>query len=165
MKVIVYPSELSGNIMAPASKSAMQRACAASLLSKQKIIIHNPGKSNDDKAALEIIKRLGASINEVDSETIEIESSFLSDMQKEKISTKEISCGESGLSIRMFTPITALCRNEIIVTGEGSLTTRPLDFFEKVFPLLTLKSTLIMENCPLKLKVPYNPEILKLMAR
>lgn len=157
MKVVVHPSGLSGNIMAPASKSAMQRACAAALLSKQKVIIHNPGKSNDDMAAVEIIKRLGASINEVDSETIEIESNFLSEIQKGKESTNEINCGESGLSIRMFTPITALCRNEIIVTGEGSLTTRPLDFFEKVFPLLGIKVSSDNGKLPIKIQGPLQP--------
>ena len=58
MKVTIQPSQLSGTIQAPASKSSMQRACAAALLSKGTTIIHNPGHSNDDKAALDIIQTI-----------------------------------------------------------------------------------------------------------
>mgnify|MGYP003401735148 CR=1 FL=1 len=62
MKVTIQPSKLKGSIQAPASKSSMQRACAAALLTKGETIIHNPGHSNDDKAALGIIKALGAEV-------------------------------------------------------------------------------------------------------
>ena len=63
MKVTIQPSQLKGNIQAPASKSSMQRACAAALLAKgESTIIHNPGHSNDDKAALDIIQKLGAEL-------------------------------------------------------------------------------------------------------
>ena len=58
--VTIQPSSVTGKIFAPASKSSMQRACAAALVSKGTSIIHNPGISNDDKAALDIIKNLGA---------------------------------------------------------------------------------------------------------
>ncbi|MBS1654358.1 MAG: 3-phosphoshikimate 1-carboxyvinyltransferase, partial [Bacteroidetes bacterium] len=60
MKVTIHPSKLNGIIQAPASKSSMQRACAAALLKNGKTVIQNPGHSNDDKAAIEIIKALGA---------------------------------------------------------------------------------------------------------
>ena len=56
MRVIVYPSKLVGEQIAPASKSSMQRACAAALLRKGQTIIHNPGHSNDDLAAMVILK-------------------------------------------------------------------------------------------------------------
>ena len=62
MKVTIQPSQLKGIIQAPASKSSMQRACAAALLAKGKTIIQNPGHSNDDKAALDIIQQLGAKV-------------------------------------------------------------------------------------------------------
>ena len=62
MIVKIQPSTISGIIKAPASKSSMQRACAAALLRKGKSIIHNPGRSNDDKAAMQIIKDLGAEL-------------------------------------------------------------------------------------------------------
>ena len=48
----------------------MQRACAAALLAKGKSVIYHPGHSNDDKAALDIIKRLGAEVTINDEEMI-----------------------------------------------------------------------------------------------
>ena len=63
MKVIIHPSRLKGNIQAPASKSSMQRALAAALLTRGTSVINNPGHSNDDKAALKVIEALGAVID------------------------------------------------------------------------------------------------------
>ena len=101
MKISVTPSVISGEIQAPASKSSMQRACAAALLIKGKTIIHNPGKSNDDIASLETIKKLGAEYYQI-HETLFIESKGINPVNQ------ELNCGESGLSVRMFTSIAAL---------------------------------------------------------
>ena len=97
MKVTIHPSQLKGTIQAPASKSSMQRACAAALLTEGETVIHNPGHSNDDKAALGIIKALGAEVIDNGDELI-IKSAGVNPI------ANEINCGESGLSIRMFTP-------------------------------------------------------------
>jgi len=135
MKVIIQPSQLKGNIQAPASKSSMQRACAAALLSNGTTNIYNPGHSNDDKAALDIIQRLGANVNHVNGE-LSVESEGV------KPIASEINCGESGLSIRMFTPLVALSDKPITINGSGSLVTRPMDFFDEILPKLgvTIKS-------------------------
>lgn len=132
MKVIIHPSKLSGIIQAPASKSSMQRACAAALLRKGETIIHNPGHSNDDKAAIGIIKALGAEIEHI-KEALRVISHGIHPIEK------EISCGESGLSIRMFTPLAALSDEEITISGTGSLITRPMDFFDEILPQLGVK--------------------------
>src|SRR6185295_8001712 len=60
MQVTINPSQLSGALEAPASKSSMQRACAAALLNVGETVIYNPGTSNDDRAALDTIRKLGA---------------------------------------------------------------------------------------------------------
>ena len=158
MKITIHPSQLAGTINAPASKSSMQRACAAALISTRKVFVKNPGHSNDDKAALDIIKKLGAVVSEVDRETISIKSNFLS--QAGGITSKEntIDCGESGLSIRMFTPIAALCKNKITITGCGSLTTRPLDFFDEVFPKLGVAVQSKAGKLPITIQGPLQPK-------
>lgn len=75
MIATIQPSVLSDTIQAPASKSAMQRACAAALISGGKSIIYNPGHSNDDKAALQVIAALGAKLSTRSDGTIETDSS------------------------------------------------------------------------------------------
>jgi len=151
MKVTIQPSTLSGNILAAASKSSMQRACAAALVSTGTSIVHNPGHSNDDKAALDIIKRLGAEWK-IDGEELSVTSDGV------KPVATEINCGESGLSIRMFTPLVALSEKEIIITGEGSLLTRPMDFFDEILPKLGVSIQSSNGKLPLKIKGPLVPK-------
>ncbi|WP_018626354.1 3-phosphoshikimate 1-carboxyvinyltransferase [Niabella aurantiaca] len=157
MNRTIHPSKLAGNIYAAASKSSMQRACAAALLSMQKAVIKNPGHSNDDIAAMGIIRSLGAVITEVDRETIEIESSFLNDPAAIVSKEAAVNCGESGLSIRMFTPIVALCKNEVTINGAGSLVTRPMDFFDQVLPQLGVSIVSNNGKLPLKVNGPLQP--------
>ena len=156
MKAIIRPSGLKGAIQAPVSKSSMQRACAAALLHKGQTIIHNPGHSNDDKAALRIIEALGAIITKY-GETLIIESNGTVS-PKVIDGVAKINCGESGLSIRMFTPIISLSPTTVTITGEGSLTERPMDFFDELLPILGVKIKSRQGRLPLEVQGPLIPK-------
>lgn len=151
MQVIIEPAKLSGTLSAPRSKSAMQRACAAALLRNGVSRIHEPGISNDDQAALSIIRQLGVHVVQKDN-ILTIESRGLHTIQNAAIA--EIDCGESGLSMRMFTPICALSGREIIIKGHGSLRKRPLHFFDEVLPQLGVSVRSEMGHLPLTIKGP-----------
>ena len=151
MIATIKPSTLKGTIQAPTSKSSMQRACAAALLTMGKSIIQNPGHSNDDKAAMDIVQKLGASI-EINNEELIVNSSGVHPRET------RINCGESGLSIRMFTPIIALSDKEITINGEGSLLSRPMDFFDKILPQLNVKIKSQDGKLPLVIKGPLQPK-------
>src|SRR4029077_13139150 len=69
----------------------------------------------------------------------------------------EINCGESGLSIRMFTPLVALSDKEVTVNGSGSLATRPMDFFDEILPLLGVKVKSNNGKLPLVIQGPLHP--------
>jgi 3-phosphoshikimate 1-carboxyvinyltransferase len=150
MKINVYPSQLKGSIEAPASKSSMQRALAASLLRTGETVIHNPGTSNDDRAAVENIQKLGAAVV-----TGTREMNVISKGVQPVDST--LDCGESGLGIRMFTPIAALSSQELTVTGSGSLKTRPMDFFDEIFPKLGIAIQSDGGRLPMVIKGPLQP--------
>lgn len=156
MKVTIHPSQLKGIILAPASKSSMQRALAAALLTQGKTTINNPGHSNDDKAATEIIKTLGAEVEVFDGK-MKVES-----LGFPKIPLSggggAVNCGESGLAIRMFTPIIALSEKEITINGEGSLLNRPMDFFDEIFPQLNVKMKSNNGKLPLLIQGPLRPK-------
>ena len=140
--IIIHPSNISGKLQAPPSKSCMQRACAAALLNDGKTIISNYGTSNDENAAIEIIKQLGATVEIKDNKLIIDASNSKFKIQNSKLSSTHlpltINCNESGLALRMFTPIVALLQQQIIVTGEGSLLNRPIHFFEEILPQLNV---------------------------
>lgn len=157
MQVTVKPSKISGSIFAPASKSSMQRACAAALVSKGQSIIHNPGTSNDDKAALGVIQALGAMVSYNEDGSIKVNADgFLS--QASSKDEASVNCGESGLGIRMFAPIISLHSYPITINGEGSLLTRPMDFFDEVLPQLGVKITSNGGKLPLKVQGPLKPK-------
>ncbi|GEO10846.1 3-phosphoshikimate 1-carboxyvinyltransferase [Segetibacter aerophilus] len=151
MIVKIKPSVLTGSVIAPASKSSMQRACAAALLSEGASEIINPGKSNDDLAALDVIQKLGARVVENEDGSITIHSLGVDPIEE------EINCGESGLGIRMFTPIAALSNGHITINGTGSLSTRPMHFFDEIFPKLNIKIHSREGKLPLQIQGPLVP--------
>ena len=137
--------------MAPASKSSMQRACAAALVSQTKTHISNPGSSNDDLAALGVIRSLGASVENLSDGSLFITSFGINPVND------FVNCGESGLGIRMFAPLVAMCSHKMIIEGEGSLLGRPMDFFDHIFPRLGVEVNSNMGKLPLQLKGPLVP--------
>jgi 3-phosphoshikimate 1-carboxyvinyltransferase len=149
--VKIQPGKISGTIKAPASKSSMQRACAAALLHEGTTVIHNPGNSNDDLAALDVIQKLGAAITAQTADQLTVESKGVLP------ASSEMNCGESGLGIRMFAPIAALSRQPITINGTGSLVTRPMDFFDAIFPRLGISIQSNHGKLPLQIQGPLQP--------
>ncbi len=158
MIVSIQPSGISGPLQAPASKSSMQRACAAALLRKGQTILHNPGHSHDDLAALDTIQKLGARVSSV--EVVEaglgVKQLHIQSQGVHPVSA-EINCGESGLGVRMFTPIAALSAEPLVINGKGSLLTRPLHFFDEIFPQLGISITSRQGHLPLHIHGPLKP--------
>ncbi len=151
MKVTIEPSAVKGTIHAPASKSAMQRGCAAALLHHGITEIINPGMCNDDMAAIDMIQKLGAEVQQ-DNGRLLIKSKGV-----RPVSTT-VNCGESGLGIRMFTPLAALSKQDIIIQGTGSLLTRPMDFFDEILPRLGVSVKSNNGKLPLTVKGPLVPQ-------
>jgi len=151
MRVRIQPSAISGTIRAAAGKSSMQRACAGALLRKGETRIINPGKSNDDLAALDVIQKLGARIRFEENGDLLIDSVGIQPVHP------EINCGESGLGIRMFTPIVALSAEALTIKGTGSLVTRPMHFFDEILPQLGVSIQSNQGKLPLQIQGPLQP--------
>lgn len=150
MVAVISTSTLSGSVNIPPSKSVMQRACALSLLNNGITIIHNPGKSNDDLAALDIIEKLGVTI-EYSKNQIKITSSG------EIHPPAFVNCYESGLSLRMFTPVIALSPNKVSISGIGSLMKRPVVLFSHFFAELSVDINSENAFLPFEIKGPLEP--------
>lgn len=154
MIATVHPNKLTGVQVAPASKSSMQRACAAALMHQGTTRILNPGHSNDDLAAIDVIQKLGATVK-VDATEMHVISNGVQPIGP------EMNCGESGLGIRMFTPIAALSDHEITIQGEGSLVKRPMHFFDEIFPSLGIEIQSKAGYLPIQIKGPLKPATIK----
>jgi 3-phosphoshikimate 1-carboxyvinyltransferase len=151
MQVTIHPSIVKGTIRSAASKSSMQRACAAALLQKGTTQIINPGISNDDLAAIDVIQHLGATINYEKNGDLIINSNGIMPI------SNELNCGESGLGIRMFAPLAALSNQQLTVNGTGSLLSRPMNFFDDIFPQLGVTIESNNGKLPITITGPLNP--------
>ena len=123
MCIKVYPSFSKGKIQVPPSKSYMQRALVAGLLTKGYTKISNPGYSNDDKNVLHSIEKLGAEISHSGNDLL-IKGGL-------QLKQDKIHAGESGLGIRLLAPVAGLFNRKITITGEGSLLKRPMHVMER----------------------------------
>jgi 3-phosphoshikimate 1-carboxyvinyltransferase len=119
MNVTIRPSKINGNIAAPASKSIAQRVIAASLLSAGETVVTGYTESGDSLAAVGIIEKLGAQIKH--EKTLVIKGN----PPARRTGKIELNCGESGLSSRLFAPLSLLYSDNVTLNGKGSLLKRP----------------------------------------
>ena len=119
-------------VTAPASKSYLQRAMAIASLTIGTSKIENVTWSNDTIAVKHLIQNLGAYVVEHNNELI-VTSKGL------KFLKTHYNAGESGLALRMFSPVLALNNKEITFSGEGTLTTRPAQIIADALTQLNVK--------------------------
>ena len=131
MERYLEPSEINGEVKAPTSKSMTQRAIAAAILSNGQSIIHDPSYCDDSLAAMSIAVCLGAKVDP-EPDKLKITGAGL-------LKENKLNCGESGLAIRMFSPIAALFPAEITMVGSTSLRKRPMNMIEEAINQLGAK--------------------------
>jgi len=146
MERCLEPSAIKGTLKAPASKSMTQRAIAAALLADGQSIIHNPSYCDDSLAAMSIAVGLGARVEPQVNE-LKINGSAV-------LKEPKLNCGESGLAIRMFSPIAALYPAEIKMVGANSLKKRPMFMIEEALKQLGVKCTSSGGFLPLTIEGP-----------
>ena len=140
------PSPVKGQVKAPSSKSMTQRAIAAALLADGQSIIYNPSYCDDSLAAMSIAVGLGARVEPLPDELKIIGSGELKE--------PKLNCGESGLAIRMFSPIAALYPAEITMSGAISLKKRPMFMIEEALNQLGVKCSSTDGFLPLTIQGP-----------
>lgn len=122
MKEVVPHNISIAEIVVPASKSFAQRALIAAALSKDRSTISGIGFSSDVVNIIDVVRNLGA--------FVELEKQDLQIKGFERTIREPINCGESGLGIRLATPVFSVLGFEGEIKGEGSLLTRPMDEIE-----------------------------------
>ncbi len=154
MDKTIKPSKLFGILNAPASKSIMQRAIAAGLLSSGTTVLKNPTFCNDSIAAMDVAENLGATINQYED--------YVVIKGNGKIKKYDLDCGESGLCIRMFTPIAATFNSKLSLYGSGTLLTRPVYMLEEPLKMLGAECTSNSGFPPINVKGPLKGGIVKI---
>jgi len=96
----------------------MQRAVAIAALAEGESIISNPSYSADGLAAMNVARQMGAFVEDQGKQVRIIGGGSLK--------SNVWDCGESGLSVRMFSAIAGLKNEPITLTGHGSMPQRSM---------------------------------------
>ena len=115
-------SEIGGVVKAPPSKSYSHRAVILASLAKGTSKLYDMLFSEDTLASIRVCKALGAKIiqNEDYLEVIGTGGKL------HNSSKEQIDLANSGTTLRLMTSVSALSDNEVILTGDDSLKTRPM---------------------------------------
>ncbi len=142
----VAPGILSGTVTAPSSKSIAQRGILAATLSGDITTLSNLTFCDDVRSALRVSAALGALVEQGASQ-VQITGHKIDHLP-------QVSCGESGLCLRLASALAALYSTEITLLAEGSLSNRPVDMV--VDSLRNLSVTVDSQQGfpPLKIKGP-----------
>ena len=137
---------LLGEIEIPSDKSISHRAVMFSSLAKGRSVIKNFSKGADCISSLNVCQNLGVNINYLNETTIEINSDG-----EYKEPKAPLDCGNSGTTMRLMSGILAGQNFNSILTGDASLSKRPM---KRVIEPLSLMGAQIESNeykAPLKI--------------
>lgn len=112
---------LIGEIEIPADKSISHRAVMFASLANGTSVVKNFSKGADCKSTVSVCKSLGVDIQYIDDKTLKITSTGTLSTPKH-----ELFCGNSGTTMRLMSGILAGQNFSSILTGDESLSKRPM---------------------------------------
>ena len=146
-------SEIGGVVKAPPSKSYSHRAVILASLAKGTSKLYDMLYSEDTLASIRVCKALGAQINKID-EYLEVVGTGGNLHNSQNV---PIDLANSGTTLRLMTSVSAMSDNEVILTGDESLKTRPMGLLmAALHPLgVTTESLNDNEKAPILIKPGY----------
>lgn len=127
MDAILTPTKLKGSVVIPPSKSLAHRAIICACLSCGKSVISNIALSDDIRATIECMRKLGASIAIIDDKLEIVGSS------KRIFSDLTFDCMESGSTLRFILPIALVLNGgKNTFVGRGKLGERPMKIYSDI---------------------------------
>lgn len=112
---------LKGEIKIPSDKSISHRAVMFSALAKGISVIENFSQGADCLSTLDVIKSLGIEAKFKDKKTLIVNSNGILSAPK-----KDLYCGNSGTTMRLMSGILAGQNFNSVLTGDESLSKRPM---------------------------------------
>lgn len=146
-------SKIGGVVKAPPSKSYSHRAVILASLAKGTSKLYDMLYSEDTLASIRVCEALGAKINRTDDylEVIGTEGKLHNSYET------PIDLANSGTTLRLMTSVSALSDNEVVLTGDDSLKTRPMGLLmDALWPLgVETKSLNDNDKAPILIKPGY----------
>jgi 3-phosphoshikimate 1-carboxyvinyltransferase len=146
VKLRITPSSITGEVIAPPSKSYTHRAVIAASLAAGESIIEDPLLSDDTLYTIEACRSLGADIRIEDDQLI---ISGTGGQIKVAPGRERIFAGNSGSTTRLVAPLAALSRTGVILDGDSRLRQRPVgDLLSALENLGASARSLANNGCP-----------------
>lgn len=146
-------SNVGGEVKAPPSKSYSHRAVILASLAEGTSKLYDMLFSEDTIASINVCKTLGAKIIKKEDylEVIGVGGKF------HNSSKDYIDLGNSGTTLRLITSLSSLSDNDVILTGDESLQTRPMGLLMDALNQLGVytKSLKNNEKAPILIKPGY----------
>ncbi|MBE6494960.1 MAG: 3-phosphoshikimate 1-carboxyvinyltransferase [Methanobrevibacter thaueri] len=146
-------SEIGGVVKAPPSKSYSHRAVILASLANGTSKLYDMLYSEDTLASIRVCEALGAEITKKD-DYLEV---IGTGGKLHNSSDEPIDLANSGTTLRLMTSVSALSDNEVILTGDDSLQTRPMGLLmDALWPLgVETESLNDNEKAPILIKPGY----------
>ena len=146
-------SEIGGVVKAPPSKSYSHRAVILASLAKGTSKLYDMLYSEDTLASIRVCKALGAQINRTD-DCLEVVGTG---GRLHNSSKEPIDLANSGTTLRLMTSVAALSDNEVTLTGDESLQTRPMGLLMNALWPLGIETESLKDNekAPILIKPLY----------
>ena len=146
-------SEIGGTVKAPPSKSYSHRAVILASLAKGKSKLYDMLYSEDTLSSIRVCEALGAQITK-NGDYLEI---IGTGGNLHNSSSEPIDLANSGTTLRLMTSVAALSDNEVILTGDDSLKTRPMGLLMGALYSLGVETESLNDNdkAPILIKPGY----------
>ena len=146
-------SNIGGEVKAPPSKSYSHRAVILASLANGTSKLYDMLFSQDVLSSINVCRTLGAKITKKE-DYLEV---IGTGGKLHNSSEVPIDLGNSGTTLRLITSIASLADNEVILTGDESLQTRPMEILIDSLELLGVCATSIKDNgkAPILVKPGY----------
>lgn len=137
--LIIKPAPLEGKVLAPPSKSMAHRLIIAGSIAHGQSQIENIQLSDDIRATLSAMSKLGASIScqpelqHPHRYHLEIQGLGLKSTDLRPYSQGPIDAKESGTSLRLLIPLTSFFEGPHRFIGQGKLGQRPLNVYQEIY--------------------------------
>ena len=113
---------LVGHIAVPGDKSISHRAVLIGALSEGETRIHGFGRSADTQSTVDAVRALGAEVDEPREDTL-----FVRGVGLRGLKEANVYCGNAGTLMRLLAGILAGQQGRYELTGDESLSARPMD--------------------------------------
>ena len=146
-------SNIGGVVKAPPSKSYSHRAIILASLAKGTSKLYDMLYSEDTLASINVCRTLGAQITKKD-DCLEV---IGTGGKLHNSSENPIDLANSGTTLRLMTSVASLSDNDVILTGDESLQTRPMDLLINSINYLGIDAKSLKDNgkAPILIKPGY----------